>query len=87
LNGLHGIVNWPADEEDCREIAHRFQEFAGVPDIVGAVDGTLIAIRCPSTHATTFRQVYMFYQIDSKILLEVGTKKRHSIVWVLQVPI
>jgi hypothetical protein len=55
LNGLHGIVNWPANEDACREIAQRFQQLAGVQNIVGAVDGTLIEVRCPAAHAATFR--------------------------------
>lgn len=58
LQGLHGIVNWPDNENECRTIAHSFSQIDGVQNVVGAVDGTLINVRCPSRNAATFRFFY-----------------------------
>lgn len=42
LNGLADNIRWPNDEQSCRKISAEFYRIAGVPMVVGAVDGTLV---------------------------------------------
>lgn len=40
-------INWPEEEYECRKIAQRFSKIAGVPNVIGTVDGTHVDIIAP----------------------------------------
>lgn len=52
---LKTLISWPVLENELISISNKFQERAGFPNVVGAVDGTYI----PITGPTTFRDSYI----------------------------
>jgi hypothetical protein len=57
IEELHDTINWPADAVERREIAMGFSALGGIhrmPNVAGALDGTLIEIAMPSGDEDSF---------------------------------
>ncbi|CAI6356321.1 unnamed protein product [Macrosiphum euphorbiae] len=47
LNILPSIIKMPTSNDDKIQCAYEFQQIAGIPDVLGAIDGSYISIRKP----------------------------------------
>ena len=56
------IIKWPSEEERQRNIA-RFDGMAGMPGIVGAIDGTYVPIKAPSVNPEVYINRKCFHGI------------------------
>lgn len=48
------FIRWPASEQSKQDIARKFEEKAGFPAVLGAIDGTHIQIHPPDKHSQSY---------------------------------
>lgn len=54
LSTYNDLIRMPSSHELCTEIASEFYDIAGIPNVIGCVDGSLVPIRRPSSNEHVF---------------------------------
>ena len=61
------IIKWPSREERQR-IRHSFRDIAGLPGVIGAIDGTYVPIKAPRDNPETYINRKCFYAITLQVI-------------------
>ncbi|KAK0141582.1 putative nuclease HARBI1 [Merluccius polli] len=64
------FIKFPATNEECIRTKQQFFDIAGFPNVLGAVDGTHIAIKAPSDEEDGFVNRKNFHSINTQVICD-----------------
>uniref|UniRef100_A0A8C5CNM0 Putative nuclease HARBI1 n=1 Tax=Gadus morhua TaxID=8049 RepID=A0A8C5CNM0_GADMO len=64
------FIKFPATDAECIQTKQKFFEIAGFPNVLGAVDGTHIAIKAPSDEEDGFVNRKNFHSINTQVICD-----------------
>ena len=67
------IIKWPTENE-MRDICRKFQQKAGIPNVIGAIDGTYVKIDAPKEHPEEYINRKCIYGITLQALCDSNLK-------------
>ena len=66
-------IKWPT-QESITHITEKFEQMKGIPNVVGAIDGTHVKIRAPNEHPQDYFNRKKYYSIVIQVVVDSNKK-------------